>query len=160
MSILAIDPGLKGGLAIVGKDGLMIESMPLVAGELDLPTLVRWVQANRSSIELAVVEKAQAMPKQGVSSMFNYGVGYGMILGILSALGVPYELVPPQRWSKVMHAGISKDLDTKERSALAVSRIFPGIDFRSSSRCKKPHEGMVDAALIAEWAWRQRGLDS
>jgi crossover junction endodeoxyribonuclease RuvC len=155
--ILAVDPGLRGGLAIrTGATGVIYEPMPVCGGEIDLAELTRWVRANRDSIETALVEKVSAMPKQGVSSTFKFGDGYGSVKGVLSALGIPFELITPQRWMKVMHAGVSPDLGSKARSQLAFSRIFPGLDLRASPRCRKPHEGMVEAVLLAEYGMRQR----
>ena len=55
---------------------------------------------------IAVVEQAQSMPKQGIAGAFNYGVGYGKILGVLAAwrfpsssllVGVEAALAPGQR---------------------------------------------------------------
>ena len=98
------------------------------------------------------LEKAQSMPGQGVSSMFNYGVGFGTILGILAALKIPHTLVHPKTWCKVMHAGTTAD-DAKARSLEAVRRLFPSVPI-IRPRCTKPDEGYVDAILIAEYGRR------
>lgn len=157
MGVLGVDPGLQGGLAIRAKEGLIYEPMPVAGGELDLAALTRWLKAHRNEIQMAYVEKVSAMPKQGVSSTFKFGDGFGSVKGILAALGIPFELVGPQKWMKVMHAGIKPDLPSKERSQLAASRVFPAISFLATERSKKPHEGMVEASLIAEYGWRMKG---
>lgn len=153
--ILGIDPGLKGALAIRSKDGLLAEPMPTNGdGGLHMPELARWLRAHAQAIKMAYVERAHAFPGMGVSGAFNYGAGWGAIQGVLSALGIPYELVTPAKWTKALHAGISSDLDPKVKSQVAASRIFPHMDFKASERCKKPHDGMIDAALIAEYGYR------
>jgi crossover junction endodeoxyribonuclease RuvC len=156
MGILGVDPGLSGGLAIRAKEGLIYEPMPVVGGEIDLAALTRWLRAHRDEIEVALIEKVSAMPKQGVSSTFKFGDGFGSIKGILTALGIPFELVGPQKWMRVMHAGIKPDLPSKARSQLAASRIFPAISFLATARSRVPHEGMVEASLIAEYGWRSK----
>lgn len=157
--ILAVDPGLSGGLAIrTGALGVITEAMPVCAGEIDLAGLTRWLRAHADSIDMAYVEKVHSMPAQGVSSSFKFGDGFGSVKGILTVLGIPFELVTPQKWMKVMHAGVSPELGSKERSQLACSRIFPGLDLRESPRCRKPHEGMVEALLLAEFGMRLRVL--
>jgi crossover junction endodeoxyribonuclease RuvC len=154
MGILGVDPGLSGGLAIVTEDGLIAEPMPVVGGEIDLAGLTRWLRANQGIIEMAYIEKVSAMPKQGVSSTFKFGDGFGSVKGVLAALGIPFELVTPQKWGKVMHAGVKPDLPSKARSQLAASRIFPKFNFLATERSRVPHEGMVEAALIAEYGRR------
>ena len=35
---------------------------------------------------------------QGVTSMFNFGLGFGLIRGICTGMKIPYTLVSPQTW--------------------------------------------------------------
>lgn len=146
--IIGIDPGKTGGVVFLDLEGNVKE---VIFGTA-LQDLVPSIQIRTPSF--AYVEKAQAMPKNGAVSMFNYGQGFGEILGVLYALKVPFELVPPAKWSKVMLAGIPTSLEGKKRNALAATRLYPGFDLRASVRCKKPHEGLVDALLIAEYGRR------
>ena len=107
-----------------------------------------------SSDTLAVIEAAQAMPGQGVTSMFSIGKGYGLWLGLLAGLGIACETVHPRRWSNAMLADVNKG-DTKAAAAVVAARLFPLLNLRATDRCRKPHEGMVDALLIGEWKRRQ-----
>lgn len=162
MAILGIDPGLEGGLALVNQGGSAVyEPMPTLAAKkgdiLDLPSLTRWLKAHKSSIEIAYLEMVASRPGQSAPSVFKFGRGYGAIEGILTALEIPYQLVPPKQWCKLMHAGIEA-ADPKQKSLIAVSRLFPGIDLRATPRSKKPHDGMVDALLIASFGLRSRTL--
>lgn len=156
--ILGCDPGLQGGLAILSDDGVITEPMPTVKAKkgelLNLAELTRWLK-EQLPIDRAYLEMVSARPGQGVSSTFKFGRGYGAIEGILTALGIPYQLVTPQAWTKVMHQGIEA-ADPKAKSLIAVSRLFPGFDLRASDRSRVPHDGMVDALLIAEFGRRTR----
>lgn len=102
---------------------------------------------------MTLVEHVHAMPGQGVVSMFSFGRVFGEVLGILAALQLPHQLVHPRVWSRVMHQGVTGD-EAKARSLLAAARLFPGVDLRASDRCKKPHAGLVDAILLAEYGRR------
>jgi len=146
---LGIDPGKKGGIAhINGKRQITVQPMP---SAFDLSEYL-----GRVRVDHVCLEKSQAMPGQGVSSMFNYGEGYGMIQGLLIAKKIPFTLVTPQRWQKVMLAGVSKDKATKARALEAANRVFTKSSsfWLASSRSRKPHDGMIDSALIAEYCRR------
>lgn len=152
--ILGIDVGLSGGLALYGDDGLSVEEMPAIGGEIDASSLYRYLNERRTVVEMAYLEKVHWMPGRGASSMLSFGIGVGTIRGLLTALEIPYTVVAPAVWMKAVHAGIpevrkGEKKDTKAMSVLAAGRLFPGFDFRASLRAKKAHEGMVEAALIA-----------
>lgn len=95
------------------------------------------------------IEAVHAMPGQGVTSTYSIGLGMGLWLGILSTLGVPYELVTPQRWKQVMMHGMQKE---KEASRLRAQQLFPQL--RGQLNLKK-HHGRADALLIAQYSYSQ-----
>lgn len=99
----------------------------------------------------AFIEKVGAMPGQGVTSMFSFGYGFGVWMGILAALKIPHTLVTPQAWKKEMFAGYDKDTDSR----VIARRLFPVQTEESLSR-KKDH-GRADALLIAEYGRRHMG---
>jgi crossover junction endodeoxyribonuclease RuvC len=151
--ILGIDPGFTGGLAMLGDNELMTIVMPVVdraqgGSELDLPELVRRIKFFKHILKGGVcyLEQVNAMPGQGVTSMFRFGCGWGCIRGVLAAVEVPTILVRPQKWQKVVG-----------RDAVAATARFPGHDFKASDRCRNPHSGMVDAALIAAYGRIEQG---
>jgi len=157
--ILGIDPGVTGGLASISKGQVALSPFKSLAKEFDYwqATEVikkQWGRGGEHRIEHAFVEKAQAMPKNGAVGMFKYGAGFGCLIGILTTLGVPFTLVPPRTWTKVMHEGTSGN-KPKERSKQAVQRLFPMVDLTLDGQFKKPHEGVIDALLIAEYGRRK-----
>ena len=137
---------------MIGKD-IYLTHMPDNAVELaDLFRLY-----NEQSTDLHVfVEKAQAMPKNGATGMFNYGTGYGTILGIIAALRLSHTLVHPTTWCKEMHRG-TKSRVPKKRSLEAAQRLYPHVSLMRTVRCKAPDEGFVDAMLIAGYGKRILG---
>ena len=150
-TIVGIDPGEKsGGVAVIHDDHALPHVIPMPSIE-DFADIMEELALKRSHV---FIEKAQSFPKQGIASAFNYGRHFGELLGVIMAFKMPHTLVPPRTWTKVMHAG-TKDADTKSRSIEAVRRLFPLVLLvPEESRAKKPHLGIVEALLIAEYGRR------
>jgi Holliday junction resolvasome RuvABC endonuclease subunit len=151
MSIIGIDPGLSGGVAIIrAPTDVTCIVMPVSGGEVDAGLLAAWLLRELPrplSGTVAYVEKVGSMPKQGVASTFKFGKGYGQVLGMLAALGIDTRLVTPQAWKKQVLAGTTQDKD----AAIAYCRMrWPGIEL-VQHRCRKPHDGLADALCIAAY---------
>lgn len=156
--IVGIDPGLSGGLAFF-EEGTVVALVPMPVrdlgdrNELDMPAIAAFLVTDYGRATHVFIERAQVMSKpgksQGVTGMFNYGIQNGMLRGLCHGLGLPYTLVHPQSWQRAMLGAFAKG-ESKAAAAVRVSQLWPSLDFRASERCKKAHEGMVDAALIAE----------
>ena len=149
--IVAVDPGASGALAFFNADAgtLDIIDMPIVAvqrgaktkNEISPQMLAAIVRARR--VERAVIERVGAMPGQGVSSMFAFGRGVGMVEGVLAALQIPIEYVTPQQWQKAVNMRGGKD-GSRARAA----EIFPAY---AHLFARAKDDGRADAALIAWW---------
>lgn len=145
MVVIGIDPGKNGAVARIDENGIAVE----------LITHVRtWLRECGEMPEKChiILEKAQSMPQQGIVSAFNYGVGFGRILEAIEIYGLPHTLVTPRDWTKEMHRGCTGK-DAKAKSLQAAQRLFPGVDFKVEG-CRVPHDGIVDALLIAEFGRR------
>lgn len=136
---VGIDPGQSGGIAVINND--IIDVYPYTSAKLI--EVCKCLVDNNYNVLIAV-EKVHAMPKQGVSSMFNFGMGFGKILGILEALNLSYELVTPQTWKK--YVGVTHDKKTSIRKA---QYLFPEVSLLPTARCRVPNDGMAEALLIA-----------
>jgi crossover junction endodeoxyribonuclease RuvC len=93
--------------------------------------------------DVAWVERVSAMPKQGVASSFNFGSSYGIVLGVLGAVKVPYHLVPASTWKK--HFSLGAD---KRAARTAATRLFPR---QSALFVRAKDDGRAEAALIARF---------
>lgn len=151
MAYLGIDPGQSGGLALIDGDRIECCPMPLAGKAVDWCEVANWIThlAPASRASVAYVEKVGAMPKQGVSSTFKFGVNVGGIHGVLGALGVPMVLVTPQSWKKRVLAGTAKD---KAAAIDFCRRRWPHVSLLASERCRKPHDGMAEALCLARFA--------
>jgi crossover junction endodeoxyribonuclease RuvC len=158
---IGIDPGKDGCLAILGyrETPILIPfSETEYANQLRrLDAAQRFVapsvSADKPKVEVfCVVEHVNAMPGQGVTSCFSFGQNFGFILGLLTAFRIPYELVRPLKWKKEFSC-----TSDKNTSIEVAQRMFPGVDLRRTPKCQKPHDGIAEALLMAEYARRLHG---
>lgn len=149
--IVGIDPGQKGAIVIRHQDEIETIVMPLVDGDFDTKSVADLFLEIASEVKVVYLEDIFAMPKSAASSMLSFGRNHGKIEGILTALRIPYKLVRAQKWQKLLLDGIDGS-DTKVRALKYVQKRFPDIDLKPSSRAFKPHDGIVDALCIAEYA--------
>ena len=143
MVYIGIDPGQKGGYAIIDGDSVRTYSW-------DDKAFIEFAKNLDNTNCVCCLEKVGAMPKQGVSSMFNFGKSAGFIEGVLQTCGIPYQLVPPQKWKKEF--SISSD---KNQSIAVCKRLFPNISLRRTDRCTTDSDGMAEALLLSEYARRK-----
>lgn len=147
--IAGIDPGLTGAI-VWSKDGRIIyaKDMPVMAkltgkgNQVNPVELARLLQLYPAAI--AYVEKVHAMPEQGVSSVFQFGHGVGIIHGVLAALHIPMTLVTPMKWKR--HCGIVGKSKDAARS-LAITN-HPYI---ANELSRKKDIGRADAICICDY---------
>ncbi len=153
MNVLGIDPGLDGALAMYNEKGLQdILEIPS-AKSTGRGREVLWSNLNQQWDALffwadhAFLERVNARPQDGGSSAFKFGSTYGGLRGMLVAKLIPYTLVTPMVWMKVMGVG----LGSKEASCLRAEQLFPGVNFRGPRGGKK--DGVAEAALISKYGF-------
>lgn len=138
--ICGIDPGVTGGIAFLYDDGSCAAcDIPTIGGEVNgrvIGNLFAQLQP-----ELTVIERAQAMPGQGVVSTFKFAQAYGTLRGVLEGLGLSYNIVGPRQWKR--HFALDRDKEKSRRLAIDLWGV------EQFSR-KKDH-GRAEAALIAKY---------
>jgi crossover junction endodeoxyribonuclease RuvC len=143
MIYVGIDPGLKGGIAIIENGNFSV--FPYSDDKLK-----EICQSLTNENARCCLEQVHAMPRQGVSSTFKFGVSYGFIKGVLESHEISYQEIPPQRWKKEF--GLNSD---KAASIEVCRRLFPSAVLRASERCRTDNDGMAEALLMAEYARRK-----
>lgn len=153
--VLGIDPGISGAICALRGEEKIFHVMPETVSQL-VAILSSYLSAEPINCQnlICYLEKAQAMPGQGVSAMFKYGAHFGTLCATLEILQIPHVLVRPQEWTREMHKGESRDGTPKERSLAVARRLMPGFSFLATERSYKPHTGYVDAYLLAEYGRR------
>ena len=149
---IGCDPGARGAWAVISETetGRFVKAYPW-----DDTFFVSDMQALSRTGEniVAAVEKVGARHGQGTVSMFNFGKSAGYIEGVLSALWIPYQLVPPAKWKKEFSL-IGKD---KQASIETCRKLFPELDLKRTERCRTDSDGKAEATLLAEYARRHFG---
>lgn len=107
--LIAIDPGVSGGIAI-GVDAPVLHPMPETVH--DLAELIRCAKESadypvEAHVELVVGFIGKAQP---ASRAFVFGQSYGQVLGVLAALQIPVHLVRPQKWQLLLSMGNSSGM--------------------------------------------------
>ena len=153
MRILGIDPGLSGAIAILeDKKVVGIFDMPVMAEgkknkrQLNSAQLVNIIKENIGNNDetAVVVEQVNAMPGQGVTSMFNFGQTFGAIKGVCAALELPIFFVRPSKWKKHFEL-INSSKDSSRTKAI---EMYP---YLSNQLSKKKDVNKSDAILIARF---------
>ena len=153
MLVAGIDPG-KDGAIVVLRDGAIVQQTLL--RDCTPPSYLKCLK-----LDAVFIEKAQVMDKDpnvrpSARAMFSYGRDYGFLCGSLIDLPCPLYYIPPQEWTGAVHK-MSPHIQgkPKEASLFVARKIWPGMDWRASERSRKPHDGIVDAALIGFYGWRK-----
>ena len=152
MKYIGIDPGKKGGFAIIDVD--------LDCGEVCEPRVYVQLMNDKDFMEFmkscsvskckCCLEEVHAMPKQGVSSTFSFGEGYGFLKGVLECLGISYQTISPRRWKGEF--GLNSE---KKKSIEVCQRLFPDVSLLPTERSRVPSDGMAESLLMAEYARRR-----
>jgi len=143
--ILGIDPGISGGIALLGRKN----------GTAWLQTKVKHMTPHDIALTLdeikhritkCYIERVHSMPKQGVRSTFTFGQNFGMYVGILTALKIPFAYVSPGTWQRVMGCLSKGDKNVTKKKA---QELFPQLTITHA---------VADALLIAEYGRRKEAI--
>lgn len=165
MTVIGIDPGVTGAIAIRMPHETRILDMPTYevkrgkrqVREVNAAQLARDLEGAVGSVEFfdragvhAYVERVGAMPGQGVASMFAFGKSVGIVEGILAALEIPYTLVAASVWTRAVGVNGGKD-GARKRAA----ELFPS---QTGWFTRSKDDGRADAMLIAFYGEGQQGV--
>lgn len=150
---IGIDPGVSGAVAILeGNELVMVFDMPVVEVMVN-KKLKRRISPEMLADELqlyvrepvvAWIERVNAMPGQGVTSMFAFGEAYGLARGVMVGMGVQCNMVTPATWKKALRLPEGKDA-----SRALAAQLWP----KHAGHFKRAKDdGRAEAALIAHWA--------
>jgi crossover junction endodeoxyribonuclease RuvC len=148
MIILGIDPGSSGGIVAVKAESNVLPKiilairMPTVSiyGKKIIDTKKISLELSKFLIDISIIEKVHAMPRQGVTSSFQFGRNFGGLetLSYLFAKRVDY--VAPAVWKKALGLGTTK------KDSLDLARLkFGDLDLWKI----KSNDGVAEAALLA-----------
>jgi len=155
MRIIGIDPGKKGGVAVIdtvtGKAS--VYDIPIkkttsgAKGHDDFlrKSMLRLLRKAAGKIwtdnVIVVIEEQHLFGREGRKSAFTLGVGWGQLLMAVDACELPYLAVNIAEWKHAM--GLNSD---KEYSRLRAIEWFP--ELANQLQLKK-HHGRAEALLLA-----------
>ena len=97
----------------------------------------------RLEVAKAIIEQVNAMPGQGVTSMFAFGESFGLAKGVLAGLKIPTSTVTPGKWKKALQLNAGKD-----GSRAKAAQIWPE---HAGEFKRVKDDGKAEACLIAYW---------
>jgi len=139
--ILGIDPGISGGAVLLAKDKVFIETV--VFSHITSTDVANWLIKATPDITIAYIEQVHSFPGQGVSSTFKFGQNFGLWIGFLTALKIPFQFVQPLKWQTAMSCKTGGD---KNISKARAQELFPHLKITHAN---------ADALLIAEYGRRK-----
>lgn len=164
-TIVGIDPGAAGAIAQISP---MVGIWRMPKSDRALVDLLQMFDPATTRV---YIERAQAMPQKAArdgsrrfetgTSMFSYGVGYGVIRGVLAARRLWYREVSPATWKADLGLRLPSDgrdsavrrAESKAASIAKARELFP----EAADQIGKS-DGKAEAVLIAEWG-RRKGVE-
>lgn len=181
---IGCDPGKEGAITYLYPDN-SIETVkfPLIAGEYDIKEFENiFIFMSKISCHL-VIEDVKALQKPFDSGNWYLSRGKAILETLAIVYNISHTLVHSKTWQKEMWQGVPEkrapsktviknkgkfnessyikkgSILTKEMSLLAIKRLFPTAEIRDpdrkTERSKKPHDGVIDSILMAEYCRRK-----
>ena len=153
--IVGIDNGLDGGLCAISAftgDLIAKTAMPCQQRskkrEVDTRKVNEWLLELNTPFVLAIEEPlAHAKSSQAVRSM---AISFGKLIGMAECKDYEVARVSVQKWQKKMLGFVPKGM-TKIAALNTAERLAPEENWLKNKRCRTPHDGMIDAFLIAHY---------
>lgn len=138
--VMGIDPGWSGGVAVVSAEGIAFATGFANMTERDIYDAIIGFRKN---VTVCYIERVHSMPKQGVSSSFKFGHNYGFLRGCITALGIPFVEVSPQKWQSALGCLSGGD---KNRTKSKAQQLYPSLKITHAT---------ADALLIATYGLKE-----
>jgi hypothetical protein len=155
MITVGIDNGVSGAIAILGPSGSLIDATPIPVKarascrEIDPVAVWDWLRDrinDREGVLVIIEEPGGSKSAKAAKSMAG---SFHSLRTICELKGLTYQRITPQSWQKSILGKVPAG-ETKPRALAAAKALWPEETWLASPRCTTPHDGIVDAALIAE----------
>lgn len=159
---MGIDPGLKGGVCLLSiarpREIVLLQDLPLDPQGIDATGFAALLDMYNAQIRFCVIEKVSAMTYtdasgqkrgQGARASFNFGKGFGLVLGCLHSAQIPLFEIAPSVWKILL--GLSS---AKHDSIQKAHELYPSC--REKVKLKK-HDGRAESLLLAHFGAERFG---
>lgn len=157
--VIAIDPGEQGAIAVFQRSAIsnLYEGQNVVKL---VELLKKIVAADLLHTAVVVIEEPPKIPFMNLKALHNQLIGYGTLLGIITAFNVPYVKVLPVTWqTKILPGRPSKKIDEKPHVFKKRSKQFT-IDAMAARfpNLRITTDGPADAIAIGLWGLQHLGV--
>lgn len=146
-AVLGVDPGVRGGIALLQDSGALIHAQPLDPSmtETELVGRIKFMAdlLAHYGAHVCFFEKVQYMRGDGGKGAFTFGGINGLLRGALLASGVKLCYIYPAMWQARLGCLTGGN---KNVTKAAAQKLFPAV---------KITHAIADALLIAEYGRRQ-----
>lgn len=147
--IVGIDPGLKGGIAVLDDIGnvLDVTKMPETPQDILMYINDQYVRAENEGCPIVcyMEQVGQGMPGQSSKATATFARHCGHLDMALLALGLPTNTITPNKWEKMYQLGKHGDYNKtewKNKLKAKAQQLFPKV---------KMTLAICDALLLAEF---------
>lgn len=149
MTIIGIDPGEKGGIAVC-SDSILMEAYNMPESYTEIYDFLKGLKDKYYPLHVVLEDVGHGIPGQSSKATAIFARHNGHLEMALYALGIPSEKVTPQKWQKEYSntLGTSKGktkTEWKNKLKSEAKRRFPTIAITLNT---------ADAVLIAEYGRR------
>lgn len=159
MIYIGIDNGLKGGIALLMDDTLELHIMPIMNdGKKDRVDVNELYSLLACYARDSFVMYESPSGSQGVKPAVSMADSFARVDSMLILGGFRREPITARKWQKlfwrVPKMAKGKTFDTKAAALNKAKQLWPVQNWLKNDKCKKAHDGLIDAALIAEFCRR------
>lgn len=158
MTILAVDPGLKGAFAHSTDGVLTLVRMPIYTKTVGSPKRDRDFLDEQGIVDTVnafaavgathlFIEDVGGVPGQSAPASFQFGYGCGVIVTAARCAGFVIERVAPSVWKRSLR--VPSD---KRASRARASELLPGY---SHMWPRQKDDGLAEAAMLTLWAEKE-----
>jgi len=156
MNYLGIDNGVTGALALIGELGNLVEWLPMPiqktrkGNEVNICGVWYWLVQHNIHVGNTVVVIEEPGGSKSAKAASSMAGSFHSLRALFSLKDYRLLRVTPQQWQKPVLK--CKSGDTKPVALTLARSLWPKEKWLATSKCSKPHDGAVDAALIGNWA--------
>lgn len=171
--VLGCDTGTRGSIVSLTENGEFIEAFLLntvynTDKGYDFHKLTKYLASIADDVLICGVEKVHSFEGTDKRTAFSMGAGLQFIHDALAANNIPYVDMYAKTWQNYSRTNedivFKKELtktgkpkiDTKATAINVANRLYPNVSFRATKKSSKPHDGIVDALLIAYYTLNHR----
>jgi len=167
---IGADPGKSGAICCIDQNSNVVSThiLPTIGKQYDTRAISKIIKFYSSSYDsVFAVENVGIIAKGTKATNASLHFCKGMLVGMVVMTDCRWDNPTPQIWQKEVWEASDKvykpkkpdqktaRIDPKGTSLLCAKRLWPLENFLATKRSSVPHDGIIDALLIAEWLRRK-----